>query len=263
MEIPESKIKALAKLWNKPTRYCYELRKLGRRMVTEDERKQILKFIPTNLHFMGIKVPALKKIASETAKLCKNEKEKTFALLKEVWDDGTREGRQINAEILEKISPKYPEEAFEFIQKRLQHIGDWELCDRLACVSMRKLLKNDFAKFKNLIPQWMESENLWIRRFGTVCLVTLTLLRHSDTKYILNNLKKVMDDEEYYVKKSAGWVLRETTKRYDEDIAYKFMLKHSKTQDKNTKWILRDGSEKLSDEKRKKILAKLKKMNSH
>jgi len=208
---------------------------------------------------MGIKVPDLKKIASETVKLCKDEKGKAFALLESIWSDGTREGRQISAEILGKISSKYPEEAFEFIQKRLKHIGDWELCDRLACVSMRNLLKNDFAKFKKLIPAWIGSENLWIRRFGTVCLVTLTHLGHSSTEYIIKNLEKVMKDEEYYVKKSAGWVLRELTKHYDPEIAYKFMLKYSKTQDKNTKWILRDGSEKLSEEKRNKILRNLKK----
>jgi 3-methyladenine DNA glycosylase AlkD len=258
MEIPENKIEALANLYYQPTRYCFELRKLGEKMVTEEERKQILVFIPTNLKFLGMKMPDLKKIANKTTKLCIDRPEILFKLLEILWNDATREGRQISAEILVKTSSKYPEKTFEFIEKRLTHIGDWELCDRLACMSIKKLLKNDFAKFNKLISMWIEDENLWVRRFGTVCLVTLAHLGHPDTSYITKNLEKVMEDREYYVKKSVGWVLRELTKYYDPEIAYKFMLKHTRTENKDTKWILRDGSEKLSDEKRQKILKRLK-----
>jgi 3-methyladenine DNA glycosylase AlkD len=206
-----------------------------------------------------MRIPDLKKIASETVKMCKDRKEIIFELITKLWSDATREGRQICAEILVKTSGKYPEETFEFIQKRITQIGDWEICDRLACMSIKKLLKNDFSKFKNLIPQWIAHENLWVRRFGTVCLVTLTFLGHPSTDYITKNLAKVMDDREYYVKKSAGWVLRELTKHYDPKIAYNFMVKYCKTENKDTKWILRDGSEKLSKELRQKILDKLKK----
>ena len=258
MEIPNNKIEELAKLYNQPTRYCFELRKLGRKMVTEEERKRILVFVPTNLHFMGIRMPFLKKIALKTDSRCKDNKERTFTLLNAIWSDATWDGRQICAEILKKNASKYPEECFEFIEKRISHIGDWGICDKLACESMKKLLKNDFPKFKDRIPQWIQDENLWVRRFGTVCLVTLTHLGHPDTSYITKNLERIMDDEAYYVKKSAGWVLRELTKQYDPEIAYKFMLKHSKTDNKTTKWILRDGSEKLDEKKRQRLLKRLK-----
>ena len=143
MEIPANKIKALAKLYNQPTRYCFELRKLGKKMVTEEERRRILVFVPTTLHFMGIRMPFLKKIASETTKLCKDNKEKTFALLNELWKDAVYDGRMICAEILKGLSSKYPEECFKFIETRLTHIGDWGICDKLACESMKKLLKNN------------------------------------------------------------------------------------------------------------------------
>ncbi|MDP7282742.1 MAG: DNA alkylation repair protein [Candidatus Undinarchaeales archaeon] len=258
MEISTAKIEKIANLYNQPTRYCYELRKLGKNMVTEAERKQILTFIPTNLEFMGLKMDVLKKIAKKTTINCKDDVNECFTLLKTLWSDATREGRQIAAEVLALLSKKYPEQCFEFIQDRLHHIGDWELCDRLACMSMKQLIKNDYEKYKKLIPIWIQSENLWVRRFGTVCLVTISHLKHPDTTYILKSLDRVMDDSEYYVKKSVGWVLREVTKYYDPDIAYRFMRKYAKSDNKDTKWIVRDGSEKLDAKLREKILGILK-----
>ncbi|MBC7091234.1 MAG: DNA alkylation repair protein [Nitrososphaeria archaeon] len=52
--------------------------------------------------------------------------------------------------------------------------------------------------------------------------------------------------------KAIGWALREVTKK-DPDSVFEFLQKWSEVEDKNTKWIIKEGMKKLSDKKQEKL----------
>jgi len=61
-----------------------------------------------------------------------------------------------------------------------------------------------------------------------------------------------MKEEDKDVKKAIGWALREITKK-DPESVLEFLQKWSKVEDKNTKWIIKEGMKKLSNKEQEKL----------
>lgn len=61
-----------------------------------------------------------------------------------------------------------------------------------------------------------------------------------------------MREKDRDVKKAISWALREVTKK-DPKPVFEFLQKWAQVDDKNTKWIIREGMKKLSHEKQEKL----------
>lgn len=102
----------------------------------------------------------------------------------------------------------------------------------------------------------IQNKTKWIRRFAVVTLRGYKKIQITDK--VLKILDSVMKEEEPDVKKAVSWILREITKKNPDEIA-KFLMKFAKASpSKNTKWIIKDGLKKLSNNEQKMILEMLK-----
>jgi len=67
-----------------------------------------------------------------------------------------------------------------------------------------------------------------------------------------------MREQEQNVKKAVGWALREISKK-DKESVFNFLKKWAKEDNKDTKWIIKDGMKKLEQTEQtelKKLLEK-------
>ena len=208
----------------------------------EGEKTDKLKFTKT---------PLLNSIGQELTKLVLEEDWEFERLLK-LWKKGKRDERLIVISALEKISKNDYENSKKFVFKILDDISDWEICDQLALRVIVNLAVQNQKEIFSLMERWINSENKWLRRLAVATIPPYIRARKTESKICLNFLDKTMHEKDRDVKKAIGWALREITKKDPESI-FEFLQRWAKVNDKNTKWIIKEGMKKLPNNEQEKL----------
>ncbi len=190
------------------------------------------------------KTPLLNSIGKELGKLISSSDWK-YEQLKELWQSGKREDRLIVISALGVLAKKEYENVKNFILNIIEDISDWEICDQLAMRAIVFLAVQNPAEMFSLMHNWSRSTHLWIRRLSIATLPPYIRAKHNESERCLKLIDEVMQDPEKDVKKAASWALREISKK-DPEAVFEFLKKWAHTDNKNTKWIIKDGMKKLS-----------------
>ena len=176
-------------------------------------------------------------------------------MIETIWNEGSFEARQIAGKSLEKIGQKNPRICLEFISSVLPDLDNWANCDNLAMCGVEPIVYQSPELVLPLSEKWIKDENKWIRRFRVVSLRGYKKIQITDK--VLEILDLVMEDKDKDIKKAVSWILREITKKNSSEVA-KFLMKWTKANpSKDTKWVIKDGMKKLSNNEQKKILGLL------
>ncbi len=197
------------------------------------------------------KTPVLNSIGQELGKLLEKEDWK-FKKLMELWKVGKREEKLIVISAMGVISRKEYEYAKQFIIDILDDISDWEICDQLSLRVIVKLATQNPSEIFGLMAQWVTFENKWVRRLAVATIPPYIRAKSSESKTCLEFLNKVMEESDKDVRKAIGWALREVSKK-DGEAVFEFLKKWARSEDKNTKWIVREGMKKLPEEQQKQL----------
>ena len=175
-----------------------------------------------------------------------------FVRLMELWKEGKRDEGLIVVSSLEKVSKKDYENTKQFVLNVLKDISDWEICNQLALRVIVNLAVHNQKEIFSLKHKWIKSKNKWIRRLAVATITLYIRAERTESRTSLKLLDETMKEEDKDVKKAIAWALREITKK-DPESVFEFLKKWVKVEDKNTKWIIKDGMKKLSDKKREKL----------
>ncbi|KAA0007712.1 MAG: DNA alkylation repair protein [Thermoplasmata archaeon] len=197
------------------------------------------------------KTPLLNSIGQELGELLIMENWKFEKLLR-LWKKGKRDERLIVISALEKISKKNYENSKQFVLKILDDISDWEICDQLALRVIVNLAIQNQKEIFSLMERWINSENKWLRRLAVATVPPYIRARKTESKICLEFLNKTMREKDRDVKKAISWALREVTKK-DPKSVFKFLQKWAKVDNKNTKWIIKEGMKKLLEKEQKEL----------
>lgn len=248
----QEKTKKLLEKAEQPKEFIKGLQELLKSYMDRDATKNYQRIIPDTGRFYGVPKPVLWVIALQVGKFIQKEPTKAEVLLKTIWNEGSYEAKQIAGKSIEKFSPKNPKLCLDFISSALPDIDNWSVCDCLAMYGIEPIVYSNPLLILPLSEKWIKDKNKWIRRFAVVTLRGYKKIQITDR--VLEILDSVMKEEEPDVKKAVSWILREITKKNPDEIA-KFLMKFAKASpSKNTKWIIKDGIKKLSNNDQKKIL---------
>ena len=164
------------------------------------ESRTTLKFIPTAGKYYGIKVPLLNKLARKYSYA-------GFELVERLWESKILEEQLLAAKILGRICKQNPEKTLKLLKKFVKSIDNWATCDTLATQSIRKIIQIKKEEIFKLSETLIKSKNPWQRRFALVLLTNLAKEKDNRQR-ILEILKQVEKDKNYYVKKAVLWVKR-------------------------------------------------------
>lgn len=181
-----------------------EIRKILKRKRSKKAKASSQKFTPTAQKVYGVRVPVLNEIA-------KKIEEADFDLVEKLWRSGVYEERLLATKIIGKICKKDAEKTLKLIKKFSKDISDWAVCDTLATQGIRKIAKIEQKEIFELSEKLVLSKNFWQRRFGLVLLINFKNDKNL-RKDIKKILKKVEQDNEYYVKKAVVWLKKELEK---------------------------------------------------
>jgi 3-methyladenine DNA glycosylase AlkD len=193
--------------------------------------------------FIGITVPALRKIARQHVALGLDELARLLA-------SPIHEHRLASLEILvaqyERAGEAERERIVAFYLRNTAGMNNWDLVDAAAPYILGEHLK---ARPRTALDRLAGSASLWERRIAIVS--TLALIRGGEIAETHRIARKLLADEHDLIHKAVGWALRESGKVSSSELV-KFLREHYRRIPRTT---LRYAIERFPAAQRKRMLA--------
>jgi len=192
--------------------------------------------------FLGIQVPALRKLAKENPDLDE-------AALQVLLRSSIHEERMLSLLILiQKYVRGKDEERkkiYDFYLENTSFINNWDLVDLSAEHVVGHFLMRGSRRPLYLLAK---SRSLWERRIAI--LATFHFIKQHEFSDTLKIAAILLSDKEDLIQKAVGWMLREVGKR-DLEAEEQFLRK---SYQKMPRTMLRYAIERFPEEKRKQYL---------
>jgi 3-methyladenine DNA glycosylase AlkD len=136
------------------------------------------------------------------------------------------------------------------------YVSNWAQCDDLCL----KLLYPFFLGHLDQIPQtqhWIGSKSVWARRAANVAVVKFVrrkvgrFLFELPLSHVFDNCTRLMHDDDMYVQKGCGWLLKVTGEIHPDEVAG-FLRKWHTEMSRDT---FRYAIEKMDRETRRSLMA--------
>ncbi len=193
-----------------------ELKKLSNKQVAED----IKRYLKSPYEFYGIKVPELREMAK---RLHEEYSLKNFyKVFDKLWKSGFHEEMSLALYTLQLYENEFDLRTWKFIKTKLKSMKTWDQVDSFSSQILGKMLIK-FPKLEREIIKLSKSNNIWMKRVAIVS--TLPLIKKGNIKLTMGLAEKYVYDNNHYIQKATGWMLREAGKVRPE-IIKRFILKH-------------------------------------
>ncbi len=227
-----------------------DLRKELKSNSDEKTREGAKRYFKEEIKFYGVPNAEMKRISHKYRKML-GPKEEAFAVCEELLKSGYSEEAFIAAEWAAKYSKDYVESDIEVFEHWVKgYIDNWAKCDTLCNHAVGDLIMK-FPKHIQRLKDWARSENRWVRRAGAV-----TLVLPARKGMFLGDVFEIADilllDKDDMVQKGYGWMLKEASKAYQEDV-FNYVLVNK---DRMPRTALRYAIEKMPPEMRKRAMDK-------
>lgn len=169
----------------------------------------VKKYLKSPYEFYGITVPTLRKIAKKYKEL---DVYATFNLFDELWNSNNHEEMSLALYLLTNHKKKFTIEFWDFLlePKRIEKFKTWDHVDEACSHTLGEILVKNIH-LNSEIKKMVESRNPWIRRMSIVS--QYPSIRKGKIQFTILIAEKLVYDEDIYVQKAAGWMLREVGKK--------------------------------------------------
>lgn len=167
---------------------------------------------------------------------------KTEALphvVRELWLLPEREFQMVALDLLIKTKNQLPATFLSEIEWLITTKSWWDTVDMLASHVVAALFVHHPKKTSAYIEQWRQSDNIWLRR--TTLLYQLKFKDKTDEKLLFDMIRENQANNEFFIQKAIGWVLREYSKT-NPDAVIAFIEQQNITglaRREGVKWLLK------------------------
>ncbi|MHA2047457.1 MAG: DNA alkylation repair protein [Candidatus Thorarchaeota archaeon] len=206
-------------------------------------KEKIAGYLKTSaLNFIGVELPQIHRTVKKHIK--DQPTEQLPVIMRGLWKIETFETRLAAIDVLKVFAKKGPvEEALNIADSWIDSADTWAIIDPLCSPCIGSMVLRD-PSVELTLKSWRLSDNFWRRRASVLPFLHLALKSQYKTEFnakILEAVTPHISDNEFFVGKAAGWVLRELSKR-DPDLVREYFEKYN---ERMTKLVIREGSKKL------------------
>jgi len=226
-----------------------EISKRLQKMGDKEDARFLQRFFKTGVGqygegdiFLGIRVPALRKLAKEYKAL---PPEKVLPLLRSPYHEERLFALILFVNTFAQGDETIQKKIYNLYIANTRHINNWDLVDISAPNIVGAFL---MERSKKPLYQLAKSKSLWERRIAM--LATFYFIRSNKFLDTLKIAGILLRDKEDLIHKAVGWMLREVGKR-DIECAEPFLQKHCQVMPRT---MLRYAIERFSPAKRRKYL---------
>ena len=156
------------------------------------------------------------------AKTARLQSFELIGLVTELWDRDVYELRKLAVNILAARVEVLDESAVDFVERLLRRSHTWALIDDLSINVVSPMLLSAPAA-QRVRLRWSGDDDFWVRR--TAMLALLPSLRRDidDWDEFAGYADAMLGEEEFFIRKAIGWVLREVSK-HSSDLVYEWLV---------------------------------------
>jgi 3-methyladenine DNA glycosylase AlkD len=167
--------------------------------------------------FLGIRVPATRKVAGKYSKLPLPEVEKLLHARE-------HEARLLAVILLatqyKKGNPETKQQIYDLYLANTAYINNWDIVDTSAGYIVGAHL---FGGSTRILDKLAKSKSLWERRIAIVA--TQYFIKNDDFEPTLRIARVLLHDEHDLIHKAVGWMLREVGNR-EREVLEEFLDEH-------------------------------------
>ncbi|MDZ4746115.1 MAG: DNA alkylation repair protein [bacterium] len=163
-----------------------------------------------------------------------------LSLAEKLWNEDEREYQYAAYDILERKRKTLGLEHLPVIEKLITQKSWWDTVDVLAPRIAGPILRTEPQALRDLTHKWIESENFWLQR--SAIIVQLSYKGDTDRELLFHHIKRRASSKEFFVRKGAGWALRELSKT-DHNAVRTFVANH---RDVLSPLTIREGTKYVS-----------------
>ncbi|MBD3192755.1 MAG: DNA alkylation repair protein [Candidatus Heimdallarchaeota archaeon] len=211
---------------------------------------------PSEFRALGIRTPAVRKIANASFRMLKEQNitaiDEVLGYCDALLQERISELRTIAVQWSSKCKKQFQPKHFKVFEQWLnESVTGWGSCDDLCVKSLGEFLFQ-YPEFIPRIKQnWTTSENLWVRRASAVIFI-YSLRREKYLEHIFDIADALFTDEEKYVLKGYGWMLKEASNKFQTAV-YDYVKKRKATMPRLS---LRYAIEKMPEPMRKELMSR-------
>lgn len=202
------------------TEMAFEVKRQLKKLSDKHFAENIKRYLKSPYEFYGIHVPEIRTLAKHLHK--EHELKEFYRVFDRLWNSGYHEEMSLALYTLQLYEKEFDITTFQFLKPKLEDIKSWDQIDAVSSFIMGKILVRD-PRLEKEILKLSKSKNFWIRRIAIVS--TLPRIKKGDIKLTMKLAENYINDQEPYIQKATGWMLREAGKQNPE-VVKRFILKH-------------------------------------
>lgn len=189
-------------------------------------KKNLFRFFTTPIQSIGVPKATAAKIGKAHFLLMRAQpKELIFDYCQDLFEQNIIELSGIACDWAYACRKQYEQKDILLFESWLHnYVHDWAVCDTFCAT----VLKAYFAQFPDEIgrtKKWVRHKNPYVRRASAVALIYFEPTKHLQLR--LARAQELMHDEDVYVQKGYGWLLKKTSQKFPQDV-YNFVIEHKK-----------------------------------
>jgi 3-methyladenine DNA glycosylase AlkD len=200
--------------------------------------------------FLGVPTPKVRQLPAQYSRQMRHlSLPEVLARCEVLLQSGIYECRLIAFDWSFRRSARLDAHHFDRFESWLrQYVNGWPDCDDLCTHSLGWVVAAFPGVAQRVIP-WTGDANRWLRRAAAVSLI-YGLRRGLLLAEALMVAECLQDDDDDLVQKGCGWMLKEASKPYPDDV-FEFVLRY---QGQLPRSVVRTAIAKLPDSQRQQVL---------
>ena len=168
-------------------------------------------YMKSEIPFYGIRSSDRKKMISEAFKSFPIKSYREFTIVAEqLWNGSFREEKYAAIAILKRYRKFHSMELLSLLTMMIKTGAWWDFVDEISAHLVGALLQKYPAQMKKILCEWIDDENIWIRR--SAILAQLRFKQNTDAEMLFGFCTKCLEEKDFWIRKAIGWALREYSK---------------------------------------------------
>lgn len=172
------------------------------------------------------------------------------ALVRLLWRQPVFERRMMAVLLLGAFQPLLIPADIALLERLIRESNTWAFVDELAIAITGPLVER-FPELLRVLDRWAKDKDFWLRRSAMLALLRPLRRGDGDFRRFARYADRMLEEREFFIRKSIGWVLRETGKPQPDSV-YAWLLPRAARASGVT---VREAVKYLSSAQRAEVLA--------
>ena len=177
------------------------------------------RYLKSSLQFLGARVPSIRATITDVRRQYPAlPRTVVLEIVHTLWNTRIHEPRMAAVELLDSFSPVLQPHDLELVERLGREAGTWALIDPLA-ISIAGNLVERFPELAATLDRWSMDPDFWIRRMALLALLPPLRRGGGDVARFTRYADMMLNEQEFFIRKAIGWVLREMSKKRPDLVA--------------------------------------------